>query len=211
MLSRRRTMSLGNIIVATMILVTILPNMVFGILSARLIENSLMSEAERSSVLIAAALSEKMTLSVKEAFNELSDIRGRILASRDPVGALQAALSSQAGADLFRRVELTNAEGRVVAEWPPSPGRHNADLSGRHYAERLKAGEGYYLSSRYISYENGSPVIDLVIPSGNGLLIGTLEVGIITNYFGAQKNDRIQSLEFWTEAELGWPARTWIW
>lgn len=188
MLSRRRTMSLSTILVITMVLVTVLPNMVFGFLSTKLIEDSLLTEAERSSVLIAGALSEKMTLSFKGPLKELVEIRDQTLASGNPSKSFAGAVSSQAAAGLFRRIEITDAAGRVAVDWPPSPGRIGTDRGVSQYQAQIVKGYGYFLSSRYVSFENGRPVFDLVLPYGEGLLIGTMEAQLVQDYFAVQRS-----------------------
>ncbi len=187
MLSQRRSINLSTIILITMLMVAILPNIIFGILSAKMIQDSLISQTGSSSVLIADALADKMSLSFKEPLNVLLDIRAKVLSSGKAVQSLQNIGSNSAVTALFRRIELTGPEGHVIAGWPGSAGRIGVDLSGKQYGSEFSKGFGYFLSSQYVSYENGRPVVDLVIPCGTGQLVGTMEATMVQTYLASQR------------------------
>lgn len=190
MLSRRRSSSMSTTIVLTMLIVAIVPSLAFEILFSRIMEDDLLEQTEHSNLLSVSVLSDKTSQSFSYPLSELASLRERILSTGKPARVFKDGITGTNAALLFRRIELTDWNGNVAAAWPSGNGRIGASLPGRSFKDKFDAGYGYYFSPCYNSYDTSTPVVDLIIPCGEGQLIGTLDVAVIQKYLSPPVSDR---------------------
>lgn len=183
MLSKKRSASLSTTILITTLLLTTIPIVVFGMLSSRMIEGSLITQAKQFNAPVAKVVADKTISAFNDQLLALADCRARLLGASRPNDVFSAAAGSLVSSGAFRRVEMIDENSRVVAQWPEISGRMGVDLSRNKYYEPFQKGYGYYLSSQYVSVKSGNEVIDLVLPMGNRLLIGTLEAAQLQEVF----------------------------
>lgn len=175
--------SLKNILTFNFVLIAVLPILVVGFITLKILTKNLTEEITHKNYVLSKSLAGEVERFLSEPFSLLGQveeiIEKRGLIAGEQINDYLTAVISHYG--FFNMIQVLDQQGVVRYVAPFNRDYVGINMSGRFsYQSAVKLGKPYW-SPTFISPQTGEPTLTLTRPFKQGMLVGYLNLGVLNS------------------------------
>ncbi|MBW1781800.1 MAG: PAS domain S-box protein [Deltaproteobacteria bacterium] len=188
------SLNFKNTLILDLVLVSILPLALIGIITLHVLTGYLEKEITRKNFLLAKSLSGEIGAFINEPKDILRQlaimIEGGALRDNDLFNASMESVISNY--PVFEMIEVLDQKGRVKAVAPFRKDYLGLNMSGETFFKETQKTMDIYWSTAFISQYTGEPSLTVSLPLRRGILVGLLNLRVLGNFIDRLKQGPVE-------------------